>query len=73
MVYLRSKETATGVGIIITPGGELAALAATHVDEVYPAIPKDIPLSKDMPPAFLVFGENNRQNISQGLRSSIEP
>lgn len=34
---------------------------------VYPAIPKNMPLSKDMPPAFLACGENDRQNISQGL------
>jgi acetyl esterase/lipase len=34
---------------------------------IYPAIPKDMPLAKDMPPSFLVCGENDRQNISQGL------
>jgi acetyl esterase/lipase len=77
------------IGVIgFSAGGELAALAATHIDEgsptaadpidrlsskvgffglMYPAIPKDMPLSKDMPPAFLVCGENDRQNISQGL------
>ena len=77
------------VGVIgFSAGGELAALAAAHVDEgkadapdaidrlsskvgffglMYPAIPKDMPLSKDMPPSFLLCGENDRQNISQGL------
>jgi acetyl esterase/lipase len=77
------------IGVIgFSAGGELAALAATHVDEgkadaadpidrlsskvgffglMYPAIPKDMPLSKDMPPSFLVCGENDRQNIAQGL------
>ena len=77
------------VGVIgFSAGGELAALVATHIDAgkpdapdpinrissgvaffglMYPAIPKDMPLSKDMPPAFLVCGENDRQNISQGL------
>jgi acetyl esterase/lipase len=77
------------IGVIgFSAGGELAALAATHVDEgkpdapdpvdrlsskvgffglMYPAIPKDMPLSKDMPPAFFVCGENDRQDISQGL------
>lgn len=65
------------VGVIgFSAGGELAALAATHPGEgssvaffglMYPAIPRDMPLSKDMPPAFLVCGENDRQNISQGL------
>ena len=77
------------IGVIgFSAGGELAALAATHFDEgkpdapdpldrlssrvrffglMYPAIPKDMPLAKDMPPAFLVCGENDRQNISQGL------
>ncbi len=34
---------------------------------VYPAIPRDMKLSKETPPAFLVCGENDRQNISQGL------
>ncbi|HEU0006738.1 MAG TPA: alpha/beta hydrolase [Terriglobia bacterium] len=34
---------------------------------VYPAIPRDMQLSKETPPAFLVCGENDRQNISQGL------
>ena len=71
------------IGVIgFSAGGELAALAATHVDPakpdhadpieqqssqigffglMYPAIPKD------MPPSFLLCGENDRQNISQGL------
>jgi acetyl esterase/lipase len=91
---VKSKSAELGidpsrVGVIgFSAGGELAALAATHIDEgspsaadpidrlsskvgffglMYPAIPKDMPLSKDMPPAFLVCGENDRQNISQGL------
>lgn len=34
---------------------------------IYPAIPANMPLSKETPPAFLVCGENDRQNISQGL------
>jgi acetyl esterase/lipase len=34
---------------------------------LYPAIPKDMQLSKETPPAFLACGENDRQNISQGL------
>jgi endo-1,4-beta-xylanase len=34
---------------------------------IYPAIPKEMNLSKDTPPAFLACGENDRQNISQGL------
>jgi endo-1,4-beta-xylanase len=34
---------------------------------VYPAIPRDLKLWAEMPPAFLVCGENDRQNISQGL------
>ncbi len=34
---------------------------------IYPAIPRDMQLSKETPPAFLVCGENDRQNISQGL------
>lgn len=34
---------------------------------VYPALPHDMKLSKDTPPAFLACGENDRQDISQGL------
>ena len=34
---------------------------------IYPAIPRDMALSKETPPAFLACGENDRQNISQGL------
>ncbi len=77
------------VGVLgFSAGGELAALAGTRIEAanpsaadavdrvsskpafmglIYPAIPKDMPLSKDTPPAFLACGENDRQNISQGL------
>jgi acetyl esterase/lipase len=34
---------------------------------LYPAIPRDMELSKDTPPAFFACGDNDRQNISQGL------
>ena len=34
---------------------------------LYPAIPHDMRLSKDTPPAFLACGENDRVDISQGL------
>jgi len=34
---------------------------------IYPAIPKEMKLSKETPPAFLACGENDRQDISQGL------
>jgi endo-1,4-beta-xylanase len=34
---------------------------------IYPAIPANMQLAKDMPPAFLACGENDRTNISQGL------
>jgi acetyl esterase/lipase len=34
---------------------------------VYPAIPRDMKLDKETPPAFLLCGENDRTNISQGL------
>lgn len=65
------------VGVMgFSAGGELAALAATRFTEdnkpsfqalIYPAIPHDMKLSKDTPPAFLACGENDRKNISQGL------
>lgn len=34
---------------------------------LYPAIPHDMTLSKETPPAFLVCGEDDRPDISQGL------
>lgn len=70
------------IGVMgFSAGGELAALAAArHASEdgklsarpafqalIYPAIPKNMQLAKDMPPAFLACGENDRTNISQGL------
>ena len=66
------------VGVMgFSAGGEIAALAAVKYPDaavkpsfqalVYPAIPANMALSKETPPAFLVCGENDRQNISQGL------
>jgi endo-1,4-beta-xylanase len=66
------------VGVMgFSAGGEIAALAASRWETpearpafqalIYPAIPKDMKLSKDTPPAFLACGEDDRQNISQGL------
>ena len=65
------------VGVMgFSAGGELAALAATRFTAdnkpsfqalIYPAIPQDMKLSKETPPAFLACGENDRKNISQGL------
>jgi endo-1,4-beta-xylanase len=34
---------------------------------IYPAIPAKMTITKETPPAFLACGENDRQNISQGL------
>ncbi|MFN0105025.1 MAG: alpha/beta hydrolase [Bryobacteraceae bacterium] len=62
------------VGVMgFSAGGELAALAAVSTAKpafqalIYPAIPRNMTLTKDTPPAFLVCGENDRQSISQGL------
>ncbi len=65
------------VGVMgFSAGGELAALAATRFTEdnkpsfqalIYPAIPREMKLSAQTPPAFLACGENDRKNISQGL------
>lgn len=64
----------TRVGVMgFSAGGELAALASVHSVKpafqalIYPAIPKNLTLTKETAPAFLVCGENDRQNISQGL------
>jgi acetyl esterase/lipase len=76
------------VGVMgFSAGGELAALASTrndsgntHLDTIdslsskpnfqaliYPAIPKDMRLSKETPPAFLACGANDRPDIAEGL------
>jgi len=34
---------------------------------LYPGLPKEIKLTKDTPPAFLLCGAEDRENISQGL------
>lgn len=34
---------------------------------IYPGLPRDFKVSKDTPPAFLLCGENDRPDISQGL------
>jgi endo-1,4-beta-xylanase len=38
---------------------------------IYPAIPENMKLSKETPPAFLACGENDRQNISQGSSRTL--
>lgn len=62
------------VGVMgFSAGGELAALAGADAIRpafqalVYPAIPRNLVLSSSTAPAFLLCGENDRQNISQGL------
>src|SRR5215471_10226966 len=66
------------VGVMgFSAGGEIAGLTASRWENVadrpafqaliYPAIPRDMKLSKDTPPAYLLCGEDDRQNISQGL------
>jgi acetyl esterase/lipase len=60
-----------------THSDEGAAAAADPVDRqssrvafqalLYPAIPKDLPISAKTPPAFLVCGEKDRPDISTGL------
>lgn len=68
------KLDPASVGVMgFSAGGELAALAGVNPAKpafqalIYPAIPKNMNLTKDTAPAFLVCGENDRQNISQGL------
>jgi endo-1,4-beta-xylanase len=91
---IRSRSTEWGVdpnrlGVVgFSAGGELAALASTHIAYgspdavdpierqssrpdfqalIYPAIPKDIALTKATPPAFLACGEEDRPDIAQGV------
>jgi endo-1,4-beta-xylanase len=66
------------IGVMgFSAGGEVAALAASRWETaeawpafqalIYPALPRDMKLSRETPPAFLACGENDRPNISQGL------
>jgi len=91
---VRSRASEWGVdpqhiGVMgFSAGGELAAMAATRYDAgianaadpieresskpgfqalLYPAIPQDMRLTKQTPPAFLVCGEEDRPDIVQGL------
>ncbi len=81
-VRAKAKEfgvSASKVGVMgFSAGGELAALAAMSDAPagqaapafqalVYPAIPLVVKTGKQTPPSFLVCGENDRQNIAQGM------
>jgi acetyl esterase/lipase len=77
------------IGVMgFSAGGELAAMASTRYDAgvagaadpiesesskpafqalLYPAIPHNMSLSKQTPPAFLVCGEDDRPDIAEGL------
>jgi endo-1,4-beta-xylanase len=77
------------IGVMgFSAGGEIAALAGMRYDSgrpgaadpverdssrpafmalIYPAIPRDLQLSSQTPPAFLLCGENDDPAISQGL------
>jgi acetyl esterase/lipase len=60
-----------------SPSGTAPDAAADPIDRlsakpsfqalIYPGIPHDLNLSKNTPPAFLVCGEDDRPDISQGL------
>jgi acetyl esterase/lipase len=86
---VENKIDPARIGVMgFSAGGELAALVSTRFDEgvagavdpvdrqssrvafqalLYPAIPKDLALSAQTPPAFLVCGEKDRPDISRGL------
>ena len=57
---LRSALRRTAFANVVSSRPDFFAL-------VYPAIPKDMVPFKDMAPAFLACGENDRLNIAQGL------
>lgn len=72
------KIDPANIGVMgFSAGGELAALASMRYTKpenkpsfqvlVYPAIPKQLNLTRDTPPAFLVCGEQDRPGIAQGL------
>ncbi len=54
---------------VTDPAGEIDRQSAKPAFQalIYPGLPRDMRLSKETPAAFLVCGENDRQNISQGL------
>jgi acetyl esterase/lipase len=91
---VRSRASEWGVnpehiGVMgFSAGGEIAAMASTRYDAgvagaadpieregsrpafqalLYPAIPHNMSLSKQTPPAFLVCGEDDRPDIAEGL------
>jgi endo-1,4-beta-xylanase len=74
MGFSAGGELAALAAVRFTPNDAHAADALDKLSPrpafqalIYPAIPANMQLSKDMPPAFLACGENDRTNISQGL------
>jgi endo-1,4-beta-xylanase len=68
------------IGVIgFSAGGELAILAGTQsggdsdrpdfIALIYPAIPKDLHIGKDTPPAFLLCGAADSPEIAEGVPS----
>ena len=74
MGFSAGGELAALASVRNSTGNEAAADPVDRVSSrpafqalIYPAIPRDMQLTKETPPAFLLCGENDRQNISQGL------
>ena len=74
MGFSAGGELAALAGTRYDEGNAVAADAIERISSkpafqalIYPAIPKEMKLSAETPPAFLLCGENDRQNISQGL------
>lgn len=66
LAALAALKSANGDGSLSDPIDKLSSRPAFQA-LIYPAIPRDMQLAKEMPPAFLACGENDRLNISQGL------
>jgi acetyl esterase/lipase len=74
MGFSAGGELAALAAVRMAPGNEQAVDAVEKESGrpdfqalIYPAIPREMPLEKSTPAAFLACGENDRQNISQGL------
>jgi acetyl esterase/lipase len=66
LAALASTQYDTGIASAADPVERQSSKPAFQA-LLYPAIPHDMNLSKETPPAFLACGEDDRQDIAQGL------
>ena len=66
LAALAATRVDAGTGVATDPVEHESSKPAFQA-LIYPAIPHDMNLSKETPPTFLVCGEDDRQDIAQGL------